>query len=189
MKFGNLLNGKYTPQNRPIQDLFTYHEIGVKELGLNWPGLFRDMSETIIEPVQFHYMRIGPPQGRLGETFNSGWAPEKAELLRAVLLENRRYLRSYSEFVVDELQLHKTPTGWECSDSLREATGGLSYAAMLELAQTANFRRALWQIAESAVDLMEAVLERSPRLRSLPMVPLGRICRRIGNAFEQANRH
>jgi hypothetical protein len=30
----DLVNGKYTPENRPIQDLVTFHEIGRKELRL-----------------------------------------------------------------------------------------------------------------------------------------------------------
>lgn len=42
----DLLDGKYTPRNRPIQDLVTFHEVGVKELGLHWPALLTDLAET-----------------------------------------------------------------------------------------------------------------------------------------------
>ena len=35
----DLLDGKYTPRNRPIQDLYTYHEVGRKDLQINWPAL------------------------------------------------------------------------------------------------------------------------------------------------------
>ena len=38
----HLLNGKYTSQNRPIQDLVTFHEIGRKEFHLNWESLLND---------------------------------------------------------------------------------------------------------------------------------------------------
>ena len=30
-----LLNGKYTPQNRPIQDLYAFHVVGRQEMGLD----------------------------------------------------------------------------------------------------------------------------------------------------------
>ena len=44
----HLLDGKYTPRNRPIQDLVTFHEIGVKEFGLNWAALLADLAATAL---------------------------------------------------------------------------------------------------------------------------------------------
>jgi hypothetical protein len=41
----NLLDGKYTAKNRPVQDLVTFHEIGRKELGLNWEALLTRLSD------------------------------------------------------------------------------------------------------------------------------------------------
>ena len=42
----NLLDGKYTPANRPIQDLVTFHEIGKKELNLNWHALIGSHGDS-----------------------------------------------------------------------------------------------------------------------------------------------
>src|SRR6185436_13691835 len=88
-----LLDGKYTPRNRPIQDLFMFHEIGVKELRLDWQSLLADLAETPVEPVQWHYMRIAEPRGELARFFPHDWQPERGELLSAVLHENRRWCR------------------------------------------------------------------------------------------------
>ena len=45
----HLLDGKYTRKNRPVQDLFTFHEVGRKELQLNWPALLTDLAETPVD--------------------------------------------------------------------------------------------------------------------------------------------
>ena len=70
-----MLGGKYTPKNRPIQDLFTYHEVGCKELKLNWPALLADLAETPVEPVQLHFMRAATARGHLSRDVPEAWAP------------------------------------------------------------------------------------------------------------------
>ena len=164
----NLLDGKYTPRNRPIQDLFTYHEIGRKELQLNWPALLADVAETPVEPIQLHYMRSTSPRGQLACDFPDGWIPTEEKLLQAVLAENRRYLRSYRAEVLQELQLERTDDDWQCREELRRATGGLSYPEMIEAAEKSQFRRALWQIAEAVVGLFGEIVRLVPDLRRIP---------------------
>lgn len=164
----NLLDGKYTAKNRPIQDLITYHEIGIRELNLDWPALFADLAETPVETVQLHGMRVTKPRGKLARDFPHGWNPGKEKLALAVFEENRRYLKRYVVSVVDELQLHQHDGRWECSESLQQASGGLSYAEMLELAEGARFRFALWQIGEAVANLFQAVTDRVEHLRQLP---------------------
>ncbi|MEQ1830503.1 MAG: hypothetical protein ABL921_31395 [Pirellula sp.] len=163
----NLLDGKYTAKNRPIQDLVTYHEVGIKELGLNWPALLADLADTPVEQVQLHGMRVSKPQGQLARDFPYGWAPEKEPLLLAVLKENRRYLKRYILTVQSDLQLHKNGNTWECSEPMQQASGGLTYSEMLEIAEMARFRNALWQMGEAVADLFQAVTERSEALRTL----------------------
>ena len=145
----HLLDGKYTPQNRPIQDLVTFHEVGRKELGLDWRKLLLELPDTPVEPVQLHYMRVAEPRGRLGQEFPDGWQPERTPLLRAVLAENRRYLRVLLESWLQEMEAKKP-------------VGNLNYEQMVELAAKANFRRALQQIAEAIADLFQAVGPRNP---------------------------
>ncbi len=163
-----LLDGKYTPKNRPIQDLFTYHEVGRKELHLNWPALLADAADTPVEQVQLHYMRVAAPRGRLAEDFPEGWLPEKEPLLRAVVAENRRYLKIYKDHVLEDMRLEQIGTRWECHENLRRATGGLRYAQMVEAAEDAHFRHALWQIAEAIADLFADITQLVPALREIP---------------------
>jgi hypothetical protein len=163
----NLLDGKYTPRNRPIQDLFTYHEIGRKELQLDWPALLADAAETPVEPIQLHYMRVSQKRGRLAQDFPDGWQPTTG-LLRAVLAENRRYLRIHRKQIVQDMQLEQTTNGWQCRDELRRATGGLTYEQMVGAAEEANFRHALRQIAEAVADLFADVVHLVPALRQMP---------------------
>lgn len=165
----HLLDGKYTAKNRPIQDLVAFHEVGRKELGLNWPALLADLCDTPVESVQLHYMRVAAPRGRLARDFKHGWIPDQQELLRAVLAENRRYLKIHKDHVLKELELTRTRDGWECSAALREATGGLGYSQMVKLADQANLRNALWQMGEAVANLFSQVVERLPALRQLPI--------------------
>ncbi|MFN6049369.1 MAG: hypothetical protein ACK47R_00930, partial [Planctomycetia bacterium] len=164
----NLVDGKYTRRNRPIQDLVTFHEIGIKELKINWPAILSDMADAPIEKVQFHHMRVGKQQGKLGQFFKQGWEPQKQELLHAVLKENRRYLKIYNQTVLKELELTRTVHGWDCSKAMKAASGGLSYAEMVDAAQKAGFRQALWQMTEEILKLFKQVIERSATLRNLP---------------------
>lgn len=164
----NLLGGKYTPQNRPIQDLFTFHEVGRKELRLNWPALLADLAETPVEPVQLHFMRATAARGHLARDVPEAWVPAREGLLRAVLLENRRYLKVYQRQVLKEMTLKPTGDAWQCDPALTAATGGLSYAQMVAAAEAAHFRHALWQIAEVVADLFGQVSALVPALRELP---------------------
>jgi len=161
-----LLDGQYTPRNRPIQDLVSFHEVGRKELGLNWAALLTDLAETPAEPIQLHYMRVGLPDGALGREFGDGWALEKAWLLEAVLSENRRFLRRYVPSVLADMELHETPAGLDCNETLRH-TAGLSYPEMVELAQKADFRHTLWQIGEAVADRFSSVARRESRLANV----------------------
>ncbi|HEY6170358.1 MAG TPA: hypothetical protein VI454_20165 [Verrucomicrobiae bacterium] len=164
----HLLDGKYTPRNRPIQDLVTFHEIGVMELRLDWPALLADLAATPVEPVQLHYMRIAESRGRLARKFPNGWEPAKQSLLNAVLGENRRWVRFHSQDVLENMQLVRGTDGrLDCNDSIRKAVG-LNYAQMLALADKANFRHALWQMGEAIAQMFEATVQRSPRLGKLP---------------------
>jgi hypothetical protein len=164
----HLLDGKYTPANRPIQDLVTLHEVGRKEFRLNWRDLLSDLAEAPLEPVQLHYMRIGKARGLLGESFPNAWAPRHETLLRRVLHENRRYQQIRNPRLLERYALTKTQSGWQCNGQLSRATGGLSYAEMLEAADKANFRHALWQMGEAVADLFDQVVDRVPSLQDLP---------------------
>ena len=164
----DLLDGKYTPRNRPIQDLVTFHEVGVKELGLHWPALLTDLAETPVEPIQLHHMRVARPQGELAQRFPNAWAPQLKPLLRAVLAENRRYQAIRNPRLLERYRLTKVGGQWECSDELREQTGGLRYSVMVRLADEANFRHALWTMGEAIAKLFEQTIERSSRLQVLP---------------------
>ena len=167
----HLLDGKYTPRNRPIQDLVTFHEIGGDELHLNWPALWADLAESPVEPIQLHFMRATAAQGRLARDFPAEWSPESEGLLRAVLAENRRWLRVYKDRVLQELQLQQPAEGWQCRAELQQTAGGLTYAQMVDLAHQAGFRRALWQIGEAIADLFQKVAWLVADLRERPDDP------------------
>lgn len=162
-----LLGGKYTAKNRPVQDLVTFHEYGMKEFHLNWPAMFADLADTPVEPLQLHYMRATAPRGELAKLFPDGWTPDAERTLRAVLAENRRYVRHHARDVLASMALHDTPAGPECRDDLRALTG-LSYAEMLAAAERAHFRHALWQIGEIIAAIFSATAQRCPRLAALP---------------------
>jgi hypothetical protein len=163
----HLLDGKYTAKNRPVQDLFTYHEVGRKELRLDWPALLADMAETPVEPVQLHYMRVASPRGRLARDFPDGWMPADAKLLQAVLVENRRYFAIHKDRVLESMRLRRIGNQWQCREDLQRATGGLNYAQLIEAAERSNLRHALWQIAEAIADLFSDVAFLVPALRRI----------------------
>lgn len=165
----SLLNGKYTPENRPIQDLVTFHEIGRKVLHLDWAALLADAVDTPVEPIQPHYMRVGAPAGQLSWYVPGGWKPEWAPLLVRLLAENRRYQRIRNGRLLKEIELREGPDGPECDPDLSAKTGGLSYTEMVKLAEEANFRHALWQIAEAIADMFEQVIAEQPLLQELPV--------------------
>ena len=164
----HLLDGKYTPKNRPIQDLVCYHEVGRKELGLDWPSLLSDLVDTPVEPVQPHAMRVAKPRGQLAREFPNAWRPDWEPVLLALLAKNRQYQRVRNARILQELALQQTGGGWQCSAVLSEKTGGLGYPEMIRLAEEAGFRHALWQMGEAIADLFEAVIARQPILQQLP---------------------
>jgi hypothetical protein len=153
----HLLDGRYTPRNRPIQDLISFHEVGRKELGLDWPRLMHDLVNTPVEPVQLHYMRVSEPRGRLAELHGDAWAPEDEPLLRQTLVANRRYQRVRNGRLLRELALTETSSGRECGETMSKTAGGLRYGEMLELAEAADFRGALSGIADAIADMFEQV--------------------------------
>lgn len=164
----HLLDGKYTPRNRPIQDLVTFHEIGIKEFQLNWPALFADLAATPVEPAQLHYMRVGKPGGRLGASFTNGWVPERRGLLEAVLKENRRWVGVHASDVLKDMELVSGPNGLpDCREAILKDVG-LNYTQMIKLADEAHFRHALWQMGEAVAGVFEATVHRSARLAELP---------------------
>ncbi|QGQ23026.1 hypothetical protein F1728_10245 [Gimesia benthica] len=164
----NLLDGKYTPANRPIQDLVTLHEVGRKELKLDWASLLADLAETPVEPVQLHYMRVSQPRGLLGTDFPDAWAPQHEALLLRVLAENRRYQQIRNPRLMKQYALKQQGTRWVCDEELSRLTGGLSYSEMVALAEKANLRHALWEMGEAVANLFAQVVERVPYLQNLP---------------------
>lgn len=159
-----LIDGRYTARNRPVQDLISFHEIGIKEFHLNWPAIFSDMADTPVEPLQLHYMRCTKPQGHLGKLFTEGWLPDQEPTLRAVLAENRRWVRPHASDVLADMVLHDG----ECNDRIRQFVG-LNYTEMIEAADKANFRHTLWQIGDQITTMFEAVSHRSAKLAVLPV--------------------
>ena len=164
-----LLNGLYTPQNRPIQDLVTFHEIGIKELQLNWANLLHDVATVPGEAIQQHYMRSGTRQGLLGQRYPVGWQPEKEDLLKTLLEANRWYFPHWIRQLIEQLKLTRNDRGiLECDPSLSQKAGNLSYQDMVRLAEEAGFRHTLWQIGESIADLFEAIIDIAPDTHQWP---------------------
>lgn len=163
-----LLDGLYTPANRPIQDLVTYHEVGRRELGLNWQALLNDLSDTPVEPVQLHAMRVSRPRGVLAAHFSNGWSPAHEALARHVLGENRRYLKKYLIRLLPEYLLTRTGNEWQCSPELSRQAGGLTYSQMVAESDRAGLRHALWQIGDEIARLFEQVVTRVGALAEIP---------------------
>lgn len=159
----HLHGGKYTPANRPIQDLVSFHEVGRKEFGLNWESILTNLAKTPVEAIQLHYMRVAKKSGSLGEAFDNAWQPDQARLLKAVLQENRRYQAVRNPRLLKQLALTKTENGWQCDPELTRRSLGLRYPEIVELAEKADFRHALWQMGEAVADLFGEVAERVSR--------------------------
>lgn len=166
----DLLGGKYTPRNRPIQDLVSFHQVARNELGLDWSRLLADLVDTPVEPIQLHFMRVAERRGRLAWDFPHDWRPRREGLLRHVLEENRRYQRIRNGRLLKRYELRPRPGGPGCDETLSRQSGGLTYTEMVATADEAGFRGVLEQIAEQIVDLFEAVLARSPGLAAMPLV-------------------
>lgn len=164
----DLLDGKYTAANRPIQDLVTFHEVGRKELRLDWSSLFADLAETPVEPIQLHYMRVSRPRGTLAADFPDAWAPQYEPLLLSVLAENRRYQKIRNPRLIRKYALKQQGAQWICDEELSRITGGLSYTEMVEAAEKANLRHTLWEMGVRINHLFEQVIERVTYLQNLP---------------------
>jgi len=158
----HLLDGVYTPRNRIVQDQFTFHTIG-GELGIDWVKTFRDMAATPVEAIQPHYMRVGEKRGDLAQLFDQGWKPELQPLLAAVLVENRRWLPHHTEDVLRVVQRD--------SEEAKRVSGGLEFAAMIGIAESAGMRDTLVTIAEQCADLMEQTFAQVPEWRKLLRQP------------------
>lgn len=163
----NLLDGTYTPRNRPIQDLVSFHEVGRKELGVDWKALLHDVCAVPVEDVQPHYMRCAKKRGRLGELFPDAWEPGREGLLRRVMAKNRSHLKVWLQKVFRDMELTRSSSGWECRPDLSRAAKGLRYGEMVELAEEAGFRQALWRIAERIAGVFDETRERSSFLSEL----------------------
>ncbi|MEY3175661.1 MAG: hypothetical protein RLZZ436_3575 [Planctomycetota bacterium] len=162
-----LLDGLYTPRNRPVQDLYTFHEVGIGEFGLNWPELFAGMSRAAQEPVQYHVLRCARPRGNLAAQFSNAWEPAQEQLLEAVCRENRRYLGIYAERLLKSYALRTIDGEQQCAQELSAAAGGLTWAEMRSAAQQARFREVLSTIAAEAATMVERSLEGTPATRGL----------------------
>lgn len=166
-----LLDGTYTPRNRPIQDLYAFHEIGIKELKLDWPSTLADIAATPVEPIQAHYMRVAPARGQLASQFAEGWAGDQNALLMAVLRENRRWARQHFHDELFEMHLGSGPNGEPTAKpSIVEKTG-LSFVDMMEAARAAGLRKQIDLIASEAASMIEAVerlLSKQPVFSTIP---------------------
>ncbi len=160
----NLIDGKYTARNRPIQDLVTFHEVGRKELGLRWDDLLADLATAPVEAIQLHYMRVTKPQGRLAQSFSNAWSPQLESLTRRVLAENRRYQQQRTAELLKRYRLTEQDGTQHCSEELSRQAGGLTYREMVDVADRAHFRRALWQMGEAVAELFADVLKRVTEL-------------------------
>ena len=159
-----LLDGLYTARNRPVQDLVTWHEIVVNELGLDWSKLLRDLANSPVEPVQLHAMRVTRPRGMLAANFSNAWSPSDEALMTFVLKENRRYLKKYLERLLPDYKLTQVGNEWHCDAEMSRQSGGLSYSEMVAAAREAGLRDTLNQIAAEAANQCEQVIQRVPRL-------------------------
>lgn len=160
----HLLDGKYTKANRPIQDLVSVHEIGVKELGLDWKRVLGSVSGAPVELSQIHYMRIGQPYGLLGQMHPYVWDPRTEGLLREVLKQNRVYQKVRNPRLLEKYKLTRSNGEWNCDFSLSEIANHLSYSQMVKVAEQANFRSHVDTIAEIICELFEQVFQLSTSL-------------------------
>lgn len=159
-----LLDGKYTRANRPVQDLISVHEIGINELGLDWKKVFASVARAPVEMAQLHYMRVGRPGGILGQMYPAAWEPEHEGLLRKVLKQNRSYQKIRNQRLLKRYQLHTVDGELECDAGLSQIAQNLSYPQMVAVARDAEFRHHVDQIAEIICELFEQVFQLSTAL-------------------------
>ena len=128
--------------------------------------LTSDLADAPVEPVQAHAMRVGDQRGALGHSFRKAWRPDLLPLLNVVMAENRRYLKVLVPGWLKELELKPAGDTLDCSEEFRQITG-LHYVEMVTLAEKAQFRHALTQIAETIADTFSDVVEAQPLLHDL----------------------
>lgn len=162
-----LLDGLYTPRNRPVQDLYTFHVVGNAELGLDWAKLFSGMCTAAQQQVQCHVLRCARPLGNLAAQFPNAWEPMQEPLLKAVCVENRRYLDIYSQRLLNSCELRMVDGELQCDPELSAIAGGLTWSDMQEAARRAEFRKTLDVISDQAVAMLEKTLDSAPATRSL----------------------
>jgi hypothetical protein len=148
----HLLNGRYTAENRPVQDLISFHDIGIAELQMDWNRVFSDIAKTPVEEIQFHYMRVAEPSGELEQWFPEGWQMDAAPTLRCVLAENRRYLGKHAE---DELAAMRLVEG-DCNAAIQKRCG-MNLHEMREAARRAGFRAMLDVMTEHILKMLEEI--------------------------------
>ena len=78
-----------------------------------------------------------------------------------------RYQRIRTPRLLRQYRLRETGSGRQCDEELSRQTGGLSYEEMVELADQAGFRHALWQMGEAVADLFERVSDHLPVLQNV----------------------
>lgn len=154
----HLVDGLYTPRNRPIQDLFAFHQIGVAELKIDWQATFESMAQTPVEAVQLHYMRIRSLGPALPNAFPNGWDAQRQGLLEAILRENRRWLRQHTSDVLGEMKLETVAGKLMPSPQIRQWTRELDYTQIVNLAERAGIRDTLRQISQEVVNMFDHVL-------------------------------
>lgn len=166
-----LLDGTYTPRNRPIQDLFAFHAIGIEELKLDWPSTLADIAATPAEPVQAHYMRVAQPRGELARRFPGGWIPEQNALLRAVLRENRRWAKQHFHDELSEMHLSVGANGERSANPALVKKTGLSFLEMMQAARDAGLRKQIERIATESASMIESIEKLLPNQRIFSSAP------------------
>ena len=151
-----------------MQDLVSFHELGKKELGVDWPSLLADLADTPVESIQPLYMRVTKYRGQLAWDFPYDWRGCLEPLIMKGLAENRRHQRIRNGRILQQMALRRVGSGWECDGQLSQRTGGLTYSEMVQAAEKAGFRHALWQIARQIADIFERIVHLQPLLHGFP---------------------
>ena len=80
---------------------------------------------------------LASPRGRLAQDFPEGWVPAATGLLQAVARRESTILEALQGTGPPRDAAGANWRRWQCRDELRLATGGLSYAQMIEAAEQA----------------------------------------------------
>lgn len=159
-----LLDGLYTAKNRPVQDLYTWHIVGIDELRLDWNETLDEVCRTPVQDIQLHAMHVTRPHGELSPDFPDGWLPADEQLVRAVCSENRRYLKLYLQQLLPQYQLYETGGELNCPPALSMVADGLTWTEMQQLTEKAGMRETLQQMAMQSANMIRGVFRRVPSL-------------------------